>query len=586
MIKRPSHRQVAASYLIRAGSTALLDIEIEMRSGFWDCAEISPTDWASQLKYTSNLIEFLRAHDAGPGRWRTLSLWARQPEPLFKTLAFLHQHAAPALRCLSLKWASKDMQHVEETRAVNSARTSLRSLVLPPPSAPNLRHVELTSVPWQFVLGRTSPLFTGLTNLSLTAATQLNSITTLTNLLRENPLLRSLHLSSGPNDMNTAYFSDYPLPCVSLPELHSFSVQSTYNSDWILDVLKVIRVPNLQKFTLATELYTDYPGEATGPELLLLNFLSGGNGDAYMNEHTGAASETKSIYPSLRELDVSSVECYSAGKTIMTLLSSFPSITRLSITSNQIDCLSRFPSVLPRLECLILNGYPYAELGKILRRRAAAGVPIRMIELRGSYSWDPEDRDANLNALPIDVTVIDHTEPECDLGDESAVEDWEDEVDDEEEGGYFDTRDERTEGAEVNMEDDGLEDEDYDDYDDYDEEDEYGPSDGYEEADEYTEGIDYPTCWIDEISGASITYDFDELGYFYDGTFGDSSFFIGEDYYDEEQAGDEGYYEGDGWEGYDIDDSDGDGGEDLEGGGSDHGNYDDGYDYEDYGGDD
>ncbi|CAE6476276.1 unnamed protein product [Rhizoctonia solani] len=572
-IQRPSHCEIAASYLVRAGSTALLDVEIEMRTGFWDRAEISPTDWAGQLKYTSNLIEFLVSHGASPGRWRTLSIWARQPEPLFQALAFLHNHATPALQSLALKWASKSMQHVEEIRAIDSARTSLRYLILPGPLAPDLRYVELTSVPWRFVLDRSSPLFTGLTSLSLTAATQLNSLTMLANLLSCNPCLQSLHLSSGPDHMDNAYFSDHPLPCISLPELHSFSVRSAYKSDWILDVLKVVQVPELKKFTLATELYTDYPGEATGPELMLLNFLSGGNGDAWID---GRTSASKSIYPSLRELDISSVECYSGGKTIMTLLSSFPSVTWLSIANHQIDCLARFPSVLPKLDCLSLNGHPYPDLGKVLRRRAASGYPIQVVELRGHHYWEREDRDAC--ALPIDVTVIEHPEPEdVAADDESAVEHWEDEIDDEEQGGYSDTGDEWMEGAEVSLEDDGLEDE-Y--YEENNEEEEYGPSDGYTEAEEYPEDIYLPTCWTEEDGGA---YDLDEAEGLYDNgwLYGGSNPFIGEENYDEEQTY-EGYYEGNEWEGYSADDSDRDGGVDLEGGGSD---YDD-YDYDDYGADD
>ncbi|KEP46811.1 F-box-like protein [Rhizoctonia solani 123E] len=530
-IQRPSHREIAASYLVRAGSTALLDVEIEMRSGFWDRAEISPTDWAGQLKCTSNLIEFL-------------------------ALDFLHNHAAPALQSLALKWASKSMQHVEEIRAVDGARTSLRSPVLSGPLAPDLRYVELTSVPWRFVLDRPSPLFTGLTSLSLTAATQLNSLAMLANLLRGNPCLQSLHLSSGPDHMDNAYFSDYPLPCISLPELHSFSVRSAYKSDWILDVLQVVQVPNLNKFTLATELYTDYPGEATGPELMLLNFLSGGNGDAWVDGHTSAS---KSLYPSLRELDISSVGCYSGGKTIMTLLSSFPSVTWLAIANHQIDCLAHFPSVLPKLDCLSLNGDPSPDLGKVLRRRAASGHPIQVVELRGNHYWEPEYRD--VYALPVDVTVIEHPEPESFAADdESVIEHWDDEIDDEEQGGYSDAGDEWMEGAEVSLNDDGLED---------------GYFEENDEEEEYPGDIYLPSCWTEDDGGA---YDFDEAEGLYDSGWvhSDSNPFIGEEYQTYEG------YEGNEWEGYSVDDSDGDGGEDLEGGGSDYVDN----DYGDYGADD
>ncbi|KAJ1303952.1 hypothetical protein OPQ81_008363 [Rhizoctonia solani] len=435
-IKRPSHCEATALYLIRAGTSALLDIEIEMRSGFWNLAEIAPTDWKSQLEYMSNLFEFLRHHDAGPDRWRTLSIWARQPEPLLEAIAFLHKQAAPALRCLALKWASKSMKHVEETRAIGGVEASLQSLVLSGPSAPNLRYVELTSVPWPFVLGRPSPLFTGLTSLSLTAATRLYSITKLTTLILGNPNLQSLQLSSGPDDLVNVYSPDHPLPCVSLPSLRSMSVQSMYNSDWILDILKAIRTPNLEKFTLATELYVDYPGEPTDSELMLLDYLSSGclNGDTYVNQPKDGSP--KSIYPSLRELDISRVGCYR----------------------------------------------------NVLRRRAAAGHPIRVLELRGHGSWDSETRDAYIRALPDGLRVVECSGPLDSPDDESEVGNWEDEVDDEDIGGYFDAEDELMEGAELNLGDEvlGYEgDEAYDGYGGYEDDEVYEYYGEYEFHEEY-----------------------------------------------------------------------------------------------------
>ncbi|KAH7333901.1 hypothetical protein B0J17DRAFT_771005, partial [Rhizoctonia solani] len=421
-------------YLVRAGSTVLLDIEIEMRSGFWDQAEIAPTDWATQLGYTLDLIEFLKAHGASPGRWRTLSIWARQPEPLFEVIAFLHRQDAPMLQCLSLKWASTGVQQFEESRALDGLGISSRSFVLSNSLIPNLRHVELTSVPWPFVLDRPSPLFTGLRSLSLTAASRLYSMTKLTALLRGNPRLESLQLGSGPNDLDNVYVSDGPLPSVCLPALQSLSLRSTYHRQWILDVLKAIQTPNLKKFALATDLYADYSGSASD-EITLLGYLSGGSSNGGGNVNGSSSGEAESLYPSLYELDVSRVACSSERETMVTLLASFPSVNRLSIASHHIDCLYGFPWVLPKLESLVLNGYPDPELGSILRRRAAAGHPVRIVELRGDHSWDQESRDAYISALPNHVTAVDRLEPERPSDDdESMVEDWGDEVDDEDAG--------------------------------------------------------------------------------------------------------------------------------------------------------
>ncbi|CAE6537844.1 unnamed protein product [Rhizoctonia solani] len=606
---------MAAYYLVRTGSTALLDVEIEMRPSFGDRAEIFPTDWASQVGYMSGLLEFLKTHGATPERWRTLSILAGQPEPLFEVIAFLHKQVSPALRCLSLKWASKNIQHSEESRALSGAETLLRSLVLSDQSVPKLRHVELTSVPWPFVLDRSSPLFTGLTSLSLTAATRLGSISKLADLLRGNPLLESLQLSSGPNSLNNVYFSDYPLPRVILPSLRSLSVQSTYHGDWILDVLKATQTPNLETFTLATELYIDYPGGATVPELMLLSYLSDGSlkedGD---NNGSGSGSETRSLYPLLQELDVSLTACHSGGQTIVTLLSSFASVTRLSIASHQIDCLGKFPWVLPKLQTLKSNGYPNPDLGIMLRRRAAAGHPIQTVELRGDLEWDQETRDAYISALPEEVKIVECPGPQNITDDGSDIGHWDDQVDDEDVGGYYDSGDEPMEGVELDLGEDDLENEgreeysdqeeyvdqaDYADYADYGEyadheayeeaEQEHDQSDVYGETTEYSEGIYLPACWVDEETGVAYMYDLGESADDGEWAHGYSTPFVGDNYFEGEHTYDDGgYYEGNEWGGYDAEESDGDGGSDLEGVLSDYGDFDDDHgdnyddDYDDY----
>ncbi|CAE6362527.1 unnamed protein product [Rhizoctonia solani] len=537
-IKHPGQREVATRYLDRSGPTNMLEIEIEMRSEFWNRVEISPTDWITQREYTYDLLEFLKTIGATPGRWRTLSIWARQPEPLFEVVGFLHRHITPALQYVSLKWASKSMQHNEESRALNGMEASLRSLVISGPSAPNLRHVELTSVPLPFVLERPSPLFTGLTSLSLTAATQLNSIAKLNTLLRGNPHLESLYLRSEPDELDTAYsnFLDRfsHTTCVPLPLLRSLSIKSAYSSDWILDTLKAIQAPNLETFVLATELYADYPGGTTDAELSLLNYLSGGSPNGGVGGPTGG-SKTTSIYPLLRELDVSRVSCHSGGKTMMTLLSSFASVTCLSIVSHQTNCLGRLPWVLPKLEVLRLNGLPCSDLGNILRRRAALGHPISSMELQGYQSWNQEARYAFLSAVPEGIVVTECPELQGISDDDaSEVDNWEDEIDDGLEA-YFSTEDE-WEGAEFNPSDNNLAHEDQEEH--SQEEEEYQNSDGYSEA---LGDLHLPAPWIDEDIGLGDMYDFDDSGDPYAGYYDDFDLFATGVYFD-------GYYGYGEWE--------------------------------------
>ncbi|KAG8695441.1 hypothetical protein FRC11_001482, partial [Ceratobasidium sp. 423] len=502
-------------YLARASSTSPLDIHIEIRSELWSQAEISSTDWRSQQEHMSDLLEFLKTIGAIPGRWRTLSIWAGQPEPLFEAIAFLGTQVAPMLRCLSLRWASKSIQQYEENRALSGTEISLRSLVLSGPSAPSLRDVEFTSISWPFILERPRPLFTGLTSLSLTAATRLCSITKLVKLLRGNPHLESLHLSSGPDNLDSSYFLYHQLhtPCVLLPSLRSLSVQSAYRSDWILDVLKAIQVPNLEKFTLVTELYADYLNGATESELRLLDYLSGGapNGDV---DGSSWGSETRSMYPLLRELDVSRVSCHSGGKTIETLLSSFASVTCLSIASHQTDCLGRLPWISPRLELLKLDGCPCWDLGNILRRRAASGYPIPMVELRGCQSWEREARNACISALPDSVTVVERPDPENVPDDDASDADCYENEDDAGPGAYFNTGDEwRDVGSDP--EDNGSEDRDHEYYDQIEEE--YEQSDGYNETGDDSDDPCLPARWAEEDVDPGNAYDSDESWDKYEG---------------------------------------------------------------------
>ncbi|CAE6468439.1 unnamed protein product [Rhizoctonia solani] len=577
VMKRPGEREVAMRYVSRTGLTDILDIEIEMRTEFWHQAEISPIDWIAQRAHTYDLLETLKTMGATPDRWRTLSVWVRQPEPLFEVVSFLHSHATPVLQCLSLRWGSKSMQSHEESRAINGMEMSLRSLVLSGTSAPCLRHVESTSVPWPFILERPSPLFTGLISLSLTAATRLISVANLTPLLRGNPRLESLHLSSEPDELKAAYSSFLDrfshTECVPLISLRSLSIQSAYSrGDWILDILKAIRAPNLETFTLATELYADYASGTTDYELRLLNYLSGSDLDGDASEPI-TSTETTSIYPLLHELDVSRVSCQSGGRTMITLLSSFPSISSLSIASHQMDCLGRSPWLLPRLKVLRLSGLLCSDLGNVLRRRNSAGYPIPFVELQNYQYWDQEDRDIWLSTLPDGVAVTEYPESE-DISDNDGSEagDWEDEANDPYEH-QLGTESEWMEGA-------GTDSNDSDSIHEYPveyEQEEYEPSDGYSETAGYSEDFYFPACWVDDNTFLDDIYGLDNSGGPHEGYHEDFDPFTTDVYFD-------GLYGYDGLGEYD-------GGEFSEdsGGWDDYGDG-DGYDYDydsyDYGQDD
>jgi hypothetical protein len=360
---RPPPNQHAALYLSRSGYTALLDIDISMLSRYWKEVKIGTNDWANQATYIPKLLEFLAFHGASTSRLKSLSIQSHQPEPLFKFIDILNAESAPALQCLSLEWRPYEnlMDSIENarTRDIHNLPSDLRSLS--GLSLPNLHCVKLLSIPWGFVLDRPSPLLTGLTSLELTSATYLTTYSKLHELLSANPQLESLVINSRAGNSLT---TDIASHTVQLSSLRNLSIQGGCYIEWVQDVLKMIEAPSLAKFTLSSL--------ASFDERIvnLLRFIS------------------KPLYPALHELDISDIG--DGSSEVADMCSSFPSITRLSISYAQAKILCRVPWVLPQLNFISFKYVDrvksHLDLGDILRRRADAGFPIQVVELLGISS--------------------------------------------------------------------------------------------------------------------------------------------------------------------------------------------------------
>lgn len=347
------------------------------------------------------VLEFLAIHNAGPHRWKSLSVATKQPEPLLEVISSLNVGSVLPLQNLSLAWKTPYPLPSEEDRCVSYSHLFDDSpghlFELSRPTTPHLRRVDFTLVPWVFILDRPSPLFTGLTHLSLIAAIRLCGLPKLRNLLAANSQLESLELSSG--DAEDQELGDEPPP-VQLSSLRSLSMMNSSCEAWMLAIVKMIEAPGLQNLTLATG------GYESRTYSNVLKYVSTGKLPSQQTPINDTPSADKPIYPSLRELDVSRVIDFE--DEIVDLLASLSTITRLTIDIGQAPCLGRAPWLLPKLIFLKLPSLVSEYLASILRNRAEAGFPVKVVEV--PVGW--QDRIQLQDSLGLSdlVTVVEYDE--------------------------------------------------------------------------------------------------------------------------------------------------------------------------------
>lgn len=418
-ITRTAPHRLAYLYLSRAGSTALFDIDIEMRSRYWNSIS-TRSDWAHdvyrQIGYIPYMLHSLNAYGARIDRWKSLSVCVNEPGTLPKFVKFLDTLAAPALRFLSFKW-NIDQHSLGEEQEVNASAFCVLLDARDPhrlseTSVPNLRCVELTSVPWRFLFSQDLLIFHGLTSLSLTAAYIRYTISGLHRLLSSSPQLESLHISSGfvDRDSATEEFTER----AHLPLLCSLSVHTRILAHWALHVLKMVDAPGLQSLTISA---VDEGDMHAG----IAEYIATGN--------TLDNLPNLSIYPTLRELDIYDFAC--PNKELLRMLVALPSVTHLSLCGNQAEVLGESPWPLPKLSFLNFPAQPHAELEGVLYRRSEAGYPVKAIGHTKFWSTN-----IDTNKLPGFVKVEVFPDPVVQHDSDESVSDGE--GSDEEDEDYYD----------------------------------------------------------------------------------------------------------------------------------------------------
>ncbi|CAE7100068.1 unnamed protein product [Rhizoctonia solani] len=389
-VTRPSARALARLYLARAGPGTLLDLDIKIQRGWCEGQDIGYDDWDSQRVVVQEFLEFLSSHGATVNRWKTLDLCSPEPGVLLGFIGTLSTETAPALRFLSCRlchhgrsdkgrYLSRQPQHPKN------------AYQLSPFIVPKFKFDRLS---WCCVFDRSSPVFSGLTELRFTSWPSRCSPSQLQALLLLNPQLELLSL--GTSDLykweilrEIEFFID--VESVRMVQLHTLSVETIKDLFWVIGVLKLIDAPVLKKLSIAAFVCTEKQ-EAEVQYLCRLPC-----GPRAMDEE-GDSTLGKPRYPYLNELDIHN---FFHREHVIDMLTSWPSITKLHASRAQAALLED-SSLLPQLSYLKIHFKAPPQLCRILSWRKAAGLPIQEVDL--PFKW----RDEVVDELPSGITVREH----------------------------------------------------------------------------------------------------------------------------------------------------------------------------------
>ncbi|KAG8704496.1 hypothetical protein FRC09_003494 [Ceratobasidium sp. 395] len=389
-VSRSPPNHFAALYLDRCGSTALLDIDLEMTNNFYDEYPDSVNSITSRAK---DAIEFLIQHGAITSRWKSLLIRSRDSQMLYLALEYVHPQSTPALQCLSIEY-SPQVHVIRTIRAENKSENNAPSKLLP-----RLRHVELTALPAGFLFEQSLPMLAGLTHLKLSCEFKLYSQGKLYDMLSANPQLESLNIGGGIIDED---FEPADRRVV-LPSLRSLSIASEASCPWTLGIMKMINGPAIEHLKLS---YYGYQPDKMVQviEQIVGHIASEDSTDASPVPTHNPALSHRHAYPALRHLDVSGLHpVHDETKVFRNLFWVLPTITLLVARASLVAVLGDQPGLLPHLERIKLIGKPPEGLSRILHRRAEAGYPVKAFEIHehflGSvYNTLPES--STITAIP------------------------------------------------------------------------------------------------------------------------------------------------------------------------------------------
>ncbi|KAH7326873.1 hypothetical protein B0J17DRAFT_632813 [Rhizoctonia solani] len=341
--------------LTRAGSTALLDIAVDMA-----CPEGYRINTDGGL--FSRILYFLITHGAESYRWKALLIRSGvdQSQTLTDLAAFTGQHSVPNLQRLCFDCSKR----ADETQESRSSQISFGSLS-------NLRYLELISSPHDHSFLSVQS-FTKLTTLAIVSY-GLDSAR-LSNVILSNPQLETLRLKDGNRSLGHRFANISHINRIKAPSLRWLLIQTGSNPSWALCMAITIHAPGLHHFALRCG--------SIHPDRLqrLMAYITTGVRSPNLTKSDSAGN---SIYPSLRSLDICRISCQK--DTFQSLISSFLHLTHLTAGIEQVGWMHEAPWMLPKLRYLGAHGLPAkndAIMG-LLSRRGDIGIPINEIWVQG-----------------------------------------------------------------------------------------------------------------------------------------------------------------------------------------------------------
>ncbi|KAF8601725.1 hypothetical protein BDV93DRAFT_226616 [Ceratobasidium sp. AG-I] len=230
-------------------------------------------------------------------------------------------------------------------------------------------------------------------------------------MLSSNLQLQSLAISSG--SLKPPALESTALR-IKLPSLRSLSLSFTGQSVWALGVMQMIDAPAVEHLFLANHCKQERLSK-------LINYIATGTTEDAVSHLSSTAPNDQpmsyeSIYPGLRDLDIQSIDNVELP-LLRSLLSAFPTVTRLSFPPEALQLLGGPPWVLPSLNCI--NSTVAFGISNILRLRIDAGLPIRRVELaKGTIELSSEVWPESVERLEYPVHV---SEPDSDDDDDGGT---------------------------------------------------------------------------------------------------------------------------------------------------------------------
>ncbi|KAG8710705.1 hypothetical protein FRC08_016810 [Ceratobasidium sp. 394] len=364
----------SALYLARSGSTAPLDVGIDMTEDYWNTENEALEVCVERAQ---KALEFIVSHGGVTSRWRSVSITTEAFGPHRVVVDFLRSSPLPELQSLMLSFDGPSELDEEDTLDLVDTMY-LRPMPLFQDPPPKLHTVHIGGLSNPFLFGHSNQLqLPGLTHLRLHPICLLPPLSDFRALLAATTGLVSLHLDLEMAHPTKSHNPDLYISKVQLPHLREFGLYAINETYWPLNVLKMLEAPNVEELQVGR-----VSCEASIKELV--HYLADG----------GNKSTPQPVFPSVNYLWLSLAGVSDSTALLKTLLHAYPRITRLDIPFIPLDALLVKPWLARNLQHLRATEGRGSDFRKLVAARARAKLPLKVLEtdIRSGHLIKPADR--------------------------------------------------------------------------------------------------------------------------------------------------------------------------------------------------